>query len=294
MKKGNRNAMSQKAATKKVSFSKSDLDGFHKHAPAALRRRGWNYLREETLAGAQTILIGVVPIIGLTLWGWSPVEMLIFLLVGVWLNIFCDAAKVTLLHKRAEAFQKAMDNDFHVWVVTNGLRKGTQLVYPSHVRSQLKLFQGTLVDFVMGGISTLMIIIMLQAQGWLNLTPFDSQGFTWSLFSVVTLKVASTIMEILQHRVHDDLHDGSKPEENAEFDRPVRVSVGIRGVGLFMMGFLTAFLTEQENPAADVPKVIMLVIYSLVIVVGLCNLFTPLLLLRESRWLKSYLAKRNG
>jgi len=277
-----------------MPLSKIDMDRFYKQAPAALRRRGWSYVREETVAGFQAILFGTLPILGLTLWGWSPVEMLIFLLVGVWLNIVCDVAKVTLLYQRAEAFQTAMDNDCHVWVVTNTLRNGTKLVYPSHVRSQLKLLQGVFVDFVMGGISTLMIIVMLQAQGLLRAAPFQNPGIVWSLFSLVALKVTGTSLEIFQHRYYGQAQEGNSPAEFAERDRPVRTSTGIRGVGLFLLVFLTAYFTEQENPAADGPKIIMLVIYSLMIAGGVFNLFTPLLLLRETRWLKSYLAKRGG
>jgi hypothetical protein len=165
--------MAKKSANDKVPITQADLDRFHKNAATAVRRRGWHYMREEVLGGAQTVIYGGLPIAGLLWWDWSATGMLVFLLFASWIGIFCDTTKLLALQKRAEAFAAAKYDDWHVWVVTAALRDGTNEAYPSHIRAKWQPFAGVFVDFVMGGISTFLIVIMLISEGWLDAETFQ-------------------------------------------------------------------------------------------------------------------------
>jgi hypothetical protein len=101
------------------------------------------------------------------------------------------------------------------------------------------------------------------------------------------LRIGGTAAEIIHHK-----SSGGDREERADEDRPVRVTVGLRGVGLFLMVFLTVMLTENDDLPINAPKVIMLVINGLVITMGVLNLFGPIMLHSETQWLRNYLAKR--
>jgi hypothetical protein len=59
------------------------------------------------------------------------------------------------------------------------------------------------------------------------------------------------------------------------------------------MVFLTAMLTENDDLPLNAPKIIMLVIQGLVITMGVLNLFGPIMLHSETKWLRNYLAKRD-
>ena len=270
-----------------VPLTQADLDRFHKNAPAAVRRRGWHAMREEVFCGAQTVLYGGLPIVGLLWWDWSATGMLMFLLFGSWIGIFCDAAKFMALQKQAVAFAAARFDDWHVWVVTAALRDGTNEVYPAHIRAKWQPFAGLFVDFVMGGISTFLVVVMLTSGGWLNAEVFQSLGFFLGLVSLLVIRIGGTVAEIVHHKLN-----GGDLAVRADEDRPVKVRVGLRGAGLFLMVFLTAMLTEGEGEPTVAPKNIMLVIHGLVVTMGLLKLFGPIMLRSETEWLRNYLAKR--
>ena len=88
--------MAKHRTHKMTPITPADLDRFHRNAPAALARRGRGYITESVLNGAQTILVGGVPIVGLLYWGWSGMDMLLFLIVTM-LNTFGLSAGVRLI-----------------------------------------------------------------------------------------------------------------------------------------------------------------------------------------------------
>lgn len=273
-----------KKSEQKIPLTQEDLDRFHANAPAALARRGGAYLWEETTGGLQTVVAGAVPLVGLGWWGWSALEMMVFLLVGAWIGIFCDAAKVLLLRRRAEAFAATMYDDWHVWVVVDALRDGSREALPSHLRAKWNPLGGVFVDFVMGGVSTLMMVIMLVSEAGLDRATFESHGLLLSLAGFALVRIADTVWEILHHRAIDP-----------DSDRPVRAAVGLRGVGLFLLVFLTAMVTDKDTGlGADATWVCMAVVNALVILVGGLSLTGPIWLGPETRWLRRYLAQRDA
>jgi hypothetical protein len=283
----------------KIPLTQADLDRFHRNAAAALLRRGPGYLWEEALGGLQTAVYGALPIAGLVWWGWSALQMLVFLMVGCWIGILCDTAKVLLLRKRAEAFCETRYNDWHVWVVAGALRDGSRAAAPSHLRAKWAPDAGVFVDFVMGGVSTALIVILLVAEAGLTTESLRTPGVLTSLAALAAVRLAETAWEIFRHRSVDaeraaQVHDGVPAAAIVtDSDRPVKAAVGLRGVGLFLLVFLTAFLTDEDRGVeTDVAWVTMLVVNGLVVLYGLLNLTGWLWLRGETLWLRKYLADR--
>ena len=281
-------------------LTQEDLDRFHRNAPAALARRGWSGFVEEATAGLQTILFGALPIVGLVWLGWSATELLLFLLTGLWVGILCDTTKLFFLRRRAEAFAATQYDDWHVWVVVDALRKGNNAATHQHLRAKWAPMSGVFVDFCMGGISTLLIVIMLVAEAGLGPDSLQTPGVLWALAGFSLLRIISTVVEIVHHRSNDWSRGIAPSEWTAEqarryaaSDRPVKAVVGLRGVGLFLLVFLTAFLTDEERGASvDVAWVTMIVVNSIVILYGSISILGWPFLLPETRWLRNYLAER--
>ncbi|TWT77205.1 hypothetical protein Pla123a_18600 [Posidoniimonas polymericola] len=284
-----------KKSEQKIPLTQADLERFHANAAAALARRGGAYMWEEVTGGLQTVLAGAVPLVGLGWWGWSAVEMMVFLLVGAWVGILCDAAKVLLLRERAEAFAATMYDDWHVWVVVDALRNGSHAAHPSHLRAKWDPLGGVFVDFAMGGISTLLIVMTLIHEAGLDLATLESPGLLACLLGYALLRVADTVWEILHHRAADRNRQprGEHATVRPDSDRPVRAVVGLRGVGLFLLVFLVVILTDEKTDLhGDVTWMCMAVLNALVIVVGGLNFTGPIWLGPETRWLRRYLADR--
>jgi hypothetical protein len=280
-----------------TSITPADLDRFHRNAPAALARRGRGYLAESILNGAQTILAGGVPILGLMYWGWSGMEMLLFLIIIAWVGIVCDAAKVLWLRERAEAFARAGYDDWHVWVVTDALRSGRNKAPREHLRAKWQPLAGIAVDFVMGGVSTLLVVGQLAAKAGLGLHSFQAPALLIGLAATAGFagfRVIFTVWQIVHHwhsRRSSKGKNSAAAPATPDSDRPVKAVVGLRGVGLFLLMFLTIMLTESKL-VMDAAWIIMLVVNSLVVLLGVADWLGPLIVRGETRWLRQYLADR--
>jgi len=272
----------------------ADLDRFHRNAPAALARRGRGYIAESVLNGAQTILVGGVPILGLLYWGWSGMEMLLFLIIIAWVGIVCDAAKVLWLRERAEAFARAGYDDWHVWVVADAIRSGKHEAPPAHLHAKWRPVAGVVIDFVMGGVSTVLIVVQLVAKADLGLHSFQARALMIGLAATAGFRIIFTVWQIVHHWRSRRIRSDESPvvaTANPDSDRPVKAVVGLRGVGLFLLMFLTVMLTEGSL-GMDAAWMIMLVVNGLIVLLGVADWLGPLIVRGETRWLRRYLADR--
>ena len=267
-----------------------DLDRFHQNAPAALARRGRSYMVGEVFGGVQTAVLGALPIVGMIYWGWSGIEMFVFLIVSLWVGIACDITKFIWLQKRAQAFADARLNDWHVWVVVEALRAGREEAPANHLRAHWEPWNGVWIDCVFGVISTMLILALLIAGAGVDFGTAISRGPVLGLILISIIRVLSTILEIRQHRQADATR-GQAAVSAA--DLPVKAVLGLRGAALFMLMFLVVFLVEELEGNTDIMWIIaMSVVNGLVVLWGLLNAFGWLWIRGETRWLREYLEQR--
>lgn len=284
--------MARKHRSTLVDVTQADLDRFHRNAPAALARRGARTMLQEAASGAQTIFFGGLPIVGMFHWGWSAVELLVFLIAGLWIGIVADTLKFAFLRDRAKAFADAMYDDWQVWVVVGALRSGSNKAEASHIGAKWQPGAGIFIDFVMGGISTVFIVGALASQGILRPLVLERRTLWLGLAAMAGMRFLGAAWEIVSHRGGAARDADPKSRSAFDEDQPVKVLVGLRGVGLFLLVFLTAVVAEKKDLDFDAPRLIMLVVSGVVVAYGLLNLVGPLLLWRETRWLRDYLADR--
>ena len=286
--------MPKRRISEMVPVTSADMDRFHRNAPAALARRGRGYVTESVLNGVQTILAGGVPILGLLYWGWSGMEMLLFLIVIAWAGIVCDAAKILWLRERAEAFARAGYDDWHVWVVVDALRSGKNEAPPDHLRAKWQPVAGVTIDFLMGGASTVLMVIQLAATAGLGLQTFQARALAIGLVLMAGFRIVFTAWQIVHHWRSRSTRGGEKAAvARADADRPVKAIVGLRGTGLFLLLFLVVALTENKL-GMDAAWMIMLVVNGLIVLLGVVNLLGPVMSRGETRWLRQYLADRTA
>jgi len=261
------------------------------------------------------MIFGALPIVGVFCWGWSAIEMFLFLLASLWVGIFCDLAKLTWLEKRAQAFADARIRDFQVWVVVDALRaaetSGGDANEPDvgetpgddhqeETRPETAAtdktgwkrddriwqpWQGVFIDFVFGIISTVLIVGMLSIEIGVDIHAVTSRRLLLAIAALLVCRSFHTTWEIVRHR-----QSASHPNANPAADRPVKAAVGLRGTALFFLMFLVVFLCEETESDSDTIWIIaMTVVNGLVFLFGLLNATGWIGLRRETRWLRNYL-----
>jgi hypothetical protein len=143
---------------------------------------------------------------------------------------------------------------------------------------------GIVVDIIFGTVGTLMVVTLFpgfRMNSWL-----ESRTLQWSATLFVVYRIVLTIWEILEHR-------SLKTE-----DRQVRVAVGLRGVGLFLLGFLVGFVSGNKQDALTTqPQIawwVMLTVNSLAVLSSLFCIWGIAMIRSNARWLRKYLDERSA
>jgi hypothetical protein len=168
-------------------------------------------------------------------------------------------------------------------VVVDSLRVGDKHAPRAFLRAKYEPWSGVLVDLVFGGISTVLIAIGLirspAGVDWAELR--DRTVLLW-LTGVAAYQILFTLWEIWEQKW------GSSNV------RKVKVAVGMRGLGLFLFMFLLVFATDGFEQTGPGVTRAMLAVNGLIVFWGLGTMLGPLLLIRETRWLKNYMQEREA
>lgn len=263
-------------------ITQADMVRFHGLAETTLRRCGPAFFHDEFGRAVSWIIVGAIPIVGLVSFGWSATQWMLFLLIGAWVGIICDAFKFYFLQKQIMASANAASEDNFVWTIVDSLRAKKEVAPSDHLRAKYQPGIGIVIDIVFGGVGTIMVLGLFpgfEFKGWA-----ENGSLKWSVAGFVAYRVAFTIWEILEQR-------SFKTE-----DRQVRVAVGLRGVGLFMLGFLVAFISGDEQNAwtknPQIARWVMLAVNSLAILGSLLCIWGVAMIRSNAHWLQIYMDER--
>jgi hypothetical protein len=223
--------------------------------------------------------------VGVALFDWSGSQLVFFLLVGVWIAILCDFAKLYLLPEAVHRYAQSRYDDWHVWVVVEAIRFGKNKALRSYLRATYQPKGGVIIDVIMGGLSTFVI--------WGSFTSADpafvsklfvDQWVVFSLIGIAVCRIGFTGWEIVEHRIVEGA------------DRGVKIAVGLRGVGLFLFMFLILLSAPAGDKFADNPsdgeafaQIMMLVLNGLIVIFGLFTVVGPWTIRGDTEWLRAYL-----
>jgi len=264
-----------------VPITADDIERFHRCAPAALERRGGGFVFEELGTAFRLFLMGMTPIVGMLYFGWSANQLLLFLLVGAWVSIVCDIAKLALLRNAVKAFAQPRIDDSHVWVVAEALRKGKNEAPRDHLRQKYQPELGALVDVLFGTVSS--AVIWVSAAGAdpdFGIGLLEARGVVYGLACLVAYQVLFTVWEIVDHKT------------GSGADRGVKVAVGLRGVGLFLLMFLVIFVEGAAGENGQLARAVMLTANGTIVFVGLLSVAGIWMMRGETAWLRDYLRRR--
>ncbi len=265
-----------------VPITAADMERFHRNASEALKRRAGTYAFDEFGAGLRSVFLGGVPVIGLLWFDWSSAQLMFFLLVGTWIAMLCDFAKLWFLEKQIRAWGNASYDNWHVWTIVAALRAERKTAPKSHLGAKYEPWAGVLVDLALGGISTGLICVALAEAGKnIDWQVLQERSVVISLLALVLYQMLFTAWEIFDHK-WDPVQD-----------RKVIVAVGIRGLGLFVLMFLMIGLADGWSKDGSAIKIAMLVVNGAIVLWGLATMFGPLFIRQETAWLKDYMQKRN-
>jgi hypothetical protein len=258
----------------------ADLARFQRNAPAALARRGARYVAESVLGSFEMVVMGATPIVGVVWFAWSAAEQLVFLLVGAWVGIACDLARLALAGRGVQEFAKTHYDDWHVWTVVAALRSGREAPR-SHLEARHEPWAGVFVDFAAGGISTIVLVAMMGGAGVLGGAGLlRDRSLLVSVAVFAAYQAASAAWEIGRHR-----RAGAK-------SGPVEAQPGARGVGLFILMFVVLIAGDPETYGGVNARRVMLVVNGAIVLIGVLNAAATVWLKQETVWLREYLATR--
>ncbi len=256
----------------------ADMARFHRNAPAALERRGAGFVGEELGRALALLLTGLIPIIGLTCFGWSASELLVFLLIGSWIAIACDIAKFLLLPAQVKRFGEVYYDDWHVWVVVSALRKGLDKAPKSHLRAKYEPAMGVLVDLVCGGLGTALICVALAESGFdFRSELWQNRGLLKGVALLAVYETAMTVWEIARHKL------------GGEAAGEVKVAVGMRGLGLFLLLFVVVMIHDALGENGAVARGVMLAVNGAILLLACFNGLGFLWLRADTNWLRTHL-----
>jgi hypothetical protein len=273
--------MGNKQANEKVPITAAEMQRFHRNAHAALKRRQGSYAFDEFGNGLRSVFLGVIPFLGILWWGWSPLQLVFFIVVGTWIAILCDLVKLILLHKQIHAWAKPTYDDWQVWTIVAALRAGRETALKSHLYGKYEPWKGVLVDFILGSVATLMIgVTLAKVENALEWQALRERDVIVSLVVLIVYQIGFTIWEIASHWL---------PRNQ---DQKVKVSVGMRGLGLFLLMFLLVWIADNQEKSPTAVTTTLLVVNGAIALWGMFTIIGPLLIKKEATWLKDYLAKR--
>jgi hypothetical protein len=273
--------MHKRHDNEEVLITAADMERFHRNAPEAILRREGTYAFDEFGNGLRSVFLGGVPLIGLLWFDWSSLQLMFFLLVGIWIAILCDFAKLWFLEKPIRDWASVSYDDWQVWTVAAALRAGRNTASRAHLSAKYEPWAGVLVDAVFGGLSSALIPVALSESGeGIDGAILFDQGVMYSLTGLIAYQVLFTVWEIISHR------------RSLGENRQVKVKLGMRGLGLFLLMFLLVMVADNWGEQSSATRIAMLVVNSGIVLMGVVTMVGPSLIRRETQWLREYLKKR--
>jgi hypothetical protein len=264
-----------------VAISAADMARFYRNAPGALARRSGLQRAESIVGSLELVIMGATPIVGMLWFDWSATQLLVFLVAAMCVGIFCDMARLTLAGRGVKEFGATHYDDWHVWVVVAALRSGRNTAPRSHLEAKHQTGDGMMIDLVVGAFSTALIgaAIGMPKEGGFRELLADC-GFWLSVATLVAYQAATTAWEIVRHR------------RAGAAAGPVQATPGARGVGLFLLMFVTMTLGDPDSTDGLMARRVMLAVNGTIVVVGVLNAAAWGWLRRETEWLREYLRER--
>lgn len=241
-------------------------------APGALARRSPARMHAQLLAMLQWLLIGGIGLLGVYVWQWPAVTLLLVWLAGIAVGIVADLLKWLFARRRLIRQLETFSDDQFVWHMVTAMQKDEQRVREeaTHV---YRPGVGIALDVGFGVVATVLFALWFRHQGIDVLALVHSDVALQRALMAVAAAPAIGLLSSL-------ITLGTSRDSEIDYQ------AGGRGLGLFFVIFALMFFGDMKD---GVGKLVVF-INGATIAVGLIALFGHWLMVRERDWLVKHLA----
>ncbi|MBI2398310.1 MAG: hypothetical protein HYV17_10980 [Xanthomonadales bacterium] len=257
-----------------IDISAAMRSRFQQCAPAALARRSPARLLAQLLAMLQWLVIGSIGLLGVFVWHWSSVALLLVWLAGIAVGIVADLTKWLFARGRLIRQLETFSDDQFTWHMVAAMQHNEQRLREeaTHVH---RPGVGIAFDLGFGALATLLFALWFRHEGIDVLATIRADvALQRALLAVVATPLVGLLSTLITLGTSRD----------GEID----YQAGGRGLGLLFVIFALMFFGDMED---GVDKLVVF-INGATIAVGLLALFGLWLMWRERDWLAKHLAKR--
>ena len=246
---------------------------FAECAPAALARRTRARLFAQAASMLQWLLIGGIGLVGIYVWQWSAMTLLLVWLAGIGVGIVSDACKWLFMRARLIRQMDRFSDDQFVWAMVMAMKK-SELRIREDALHRHRPGLGLALDLIFGTIATVLFAAWFRHQG-IDVIALvrDDVALQRALIAVAAtplIGLASGLATLAQ-------------SAEAEID----YQAGGRGVGLFFVIFAFMFFSDAGGDA--VRALVVFINAAAVVVAALAGLGLWIMA-RERDWLARHLA----
>ena len=247
---------------------------FQECAPGALARRSPARLLAQLLAMLQWLLIGGIGLLGVFVWQWSSVTLLLVWLAGIAVGIVADLAKWLFARRRLIRQLETFSDDQFTWHMVAAMQHDEQRLREeaTHVH---RPGVGIAFDLGFGALATLLFALWFRHEGIDVLATIRTDV---ALQRALLAMVAAPLIGLLSTLITLGTSRGGEIDYQA----------GGRGLGLLFVIFALMFFGDMKD---GVGKLVVF-INGATIAVGLLALFGLWLMWRERDWLAKHLAAK--
>jgi hypothetical protein len=247
---------------------------FDRCAPAALARRTPARLRGLALNMLQWLVIGTVGLLGIYLWHWSPLNLLIVWLAGIAAGIVGDLLLYLVARRRLVRQFEAFSDDQFVWHMVMALRRRQDHVLDSALQA-FRAGTSLALDLVFGGLAAAVFVYWFAAKG-IDVPALVAADPT--LRNALLAVAAAPLVNLVS----------ALATIASSADAEVDFHAGGRGLALFAMTI--AFLVFSDSD--DVVRSLIVFVNGATVFVGLLAAFGVWVMGQERDWLARHLAAR--
>lgn len=241
-------------------------------APGALGRRSNGRLLGQTLSMLQWLLIGGIGLLGVYVWHWAAVKLLLVWLAGIAIGIVADLAKWLFARARLVRQLQTFSDDQFVWHMVAATQHGEQRLREEAVHVH-RPGVGIAFDLGFGALATLLFALWFRHQGIDVLATVQGDV---ALQRTLLAVVAAPLLGLLS----------ALATLGASHDAEIDYQAGGRGLGLLIVTFALMALGDGQDGVGN----LVVFINGATIAVGLLSLFGLWLMWRERDWLAKHLA----
>lgn len=246
---------------------------FAECAPVALARRTRARLFAQAASMLQWLLIGGIGLVGIYVWQWSAMTLLLVWLAGIGVGIVSDACKWLFMRARLVRQMDRFSDDQFVWAMVMAMQKNEPRIREDALHRH-RPGLGLALDLIFGTIATVLFAAWFRHQG-IDVIALvrDDVALQRALIAVAAtplIGLASGLANLAQ-------------SAEAEID----YQAGGRGVGLFFVIFAFMFFSDAGG---DAVRALVVFINAAAVVVAVLAGLGLWIMARERDWLARHLA----